>query len=78
MKIYDHLQPDNISSLFLYGVIMLANIDYVSIADYAIKALVGGLVWFSFSLLQNYYSVKVKKIARERIEKKELEEEEKK
>jgi hypothetical protein len=73
MKLFEQLQPDNISNIFLYAVIMFANIDYMGITDYLIKAVIGGLVWFAFKLLQDYYSPKVKQIARNLLRKKENE-----
>lgn len=64
MKLFSHIQQQDTSNLFLYGAIMFANIDYVGIADYVIKALLGGAVWFGFKLLQDYYSVRVRNKAR--------------
>jgi hypothetical protein len=77
MKILDHLQPENISNIFLYAVIMLANIDYLSIIDYSLKALIGGIVWFLVKIMQDYYSPRVRKIAK-RLLKKEDHQEQKK
>lgn len=64
MKLFSHIQQQDTSNLFLYGAIMFANIDYVGIADYVIKAILGGAVWFIFKLLQDYYSVRVRNKAR--------------
>lgn len=64
MKLFQHVQQQDTSNLFLYGAIMFANIDYVGIADYVIKAVLGGAVWFGFKLLQDYFSVKVRLKAR--------------
>lgn len=64
MKLLHHVQQQDTSSLFLYGAIMFANIDYVGIADYLIKAILGGAVWFAFKLMQDYYSVRVRNKAR--------------
>lgn len=52
---------NNQSSLLLYGAVLLANIDYVSIADYAIKAFVGGTIWLGFKLAADYLSQKIKR-----------------
>ena len=64
MRIMNHIQAemqsDNVTNLMLYGAIMLANIDYMSIVDYLIKAVLGGLVWFGFKVLQDYYSASMK------------------
>jgi hypothetical protein len=35
---------DNSSSLFLTGTILLANMNYNDLLDYAIKALIGGAI----------------------------------
>ncbi|MBA3681754.1 MAG: hypothetical protein H0W73_11425 [Bacteroidetes bacterium] len=59
MKLFN-VQSDSLSSLFLYSTIMFANIDYKGIVDYLLKAVLGGIVWFGFKLLQDYYSVKVR------------------
>jgi hypothetical protein len=60
MKLLSELQPADFSNLLLFGAILLANIDYISIADYVIKAVLGGAIWFVFHLLQDYYSEKMK------------------
>lgn len=65
MKLYQHIQSDSTSNLFLYGAIMFANIDYIGVLDYVIKAVLGGGVWFGFKLLQDYYSVKVREKAKD-------------
>ena len=70
MKLFQHVQQQDTSNLFLYGAIMFANIDYVGIADYVIKAILGGAVWFGFKLMQDYFSVKVRLKAREDIKEK--------
>lgn len=71
MKLLPDIQSDNLSNLFLYGAIMFANIDYIGIADYLIKAILGGAVWFGFKLLQDHFSVKVKESARLALRKEE-------
>lgn len=63
MKLFQNITSDT-SNLFLYGAIMFANIDYIGIADYVIKAILGGAVWFGFKLLQDHFSVRVKENAR--------------
>lgn len=64
MKLYQEIQGENLSNLMLYGAIMFASIDYIGILDYVIKAILGGAVWFSFKLLQDYFSTKVKNKAK--------------
>jgi len=67
MKLFQHIQSDSSSNLFLYGAIMFANIDYVGVLDYVVKAILGGGVWFGFRLLQDYYSVRVRERAKEHL-----------
>jgi hypothetical protein len=71
MKLLHHIQGDNLSNLFLYAAIMVANIDYKGVADYVIKAVLGGAVWFGFKLLQDHYSEKVKHNVRKQLKDKE-------
>jgi hypothetical protein len=39
---------------------MFANIDYVGIVDYVIKAVLGAAVWYGFKFLQEYFSTKMR------------------
>lgn len=48
------------SSVFLTGSIIFANLDFASIADYAIKAFVGGAVWMGFKLAGDFFSKQFK------------------
>jgi hypothetical protein len=43
---------------FLFGAIfnILANTDYASMIDYALKALIGGVIWLLFKILGDYIS----------------------
>jgi hypothetical protein len=50
MKLFQFLISGHFSNLILY-VLMLANIDYVGILDYGLKAFVGSLIWFGFRYL---------------------------
>jgi hypothetical protein len=54
-------QSDNSSNLFLTGTILLANIDYSGLMDYAVKALIGGVIWMGFKVAGDYISEKMKK-----------------
>ena len=47
------------SSLFLTGTILLANMDYTGLADYAIKAVVGGAIWMLYKIGGDYFSNKM-------------------
>jgi len=48
------------TSVLLFGAITFANIDYVSIMDYSIKAFVGGLFWLGFKLTADWISRRIK------------------
>lgn len=52
---------DTTSNMFLTGTILLANLDYSGLADYALKAIVGGIIWMSFKVAGDYISEKLKK-----------------
>ena len=52
---------DSMSNMFLTGSILLANLDYSGLADYALKALVGGIIWMSFKVAGDYITEKLKK-----------------
>jgi hypothetical protein len=52
---------DTTSNLFLTGTILLANLDYSGLADYAIKALVGGAIWMVFKIAGEYVSERIKR-----------------
>lgn len=41
--------------------IVLANIDYMGILDYCIKAVLGSAIWFGFKMLSDRYENKNKK-----------------
>jgi hypothetical protein len=60
MSIQQHIQTESISNMFLGGMIMLANVDYLGLTDYVVKAVIGGLVWFGFKVAQDYYSERIK------------------
>jgi len=55
-------QQSNIS-VFLLGVSLnlLAAIDFTSLLDYGLKALLGGLIWLGFKLLGEYFTSKMRK-----------------
>ncbi len=54
------MQAGKNSNLFLTGAILLANLDFTSIEEYAIKAIIGGLVWMGFKLAGDYAGTKLK------------------
>lgn len=54
-------QTDSSSSLFLTGTILLANMDYSGLTDYAVKALIGGAIWMCFKVAGDFFSERMKK-----------------
>ena len=46
------------SNMFLTGAIFLANLDFAGLADYAIKAAVGGAIWLGYKLAADYIDKK--------------------
>jgi hypothetical protein len=46
--------------IMLTACIWYANIDYSGLTDYALKALIGGIVWFGFKLVSDFISKKIK------------------
>ena len=51
---------DSSTSIFLTGAILFANLDYSSLAEYALKAAIGGLIWMTFKIASDYISEKIK------------------
>lgn len=47
------------SSLFLTGTILLANMDYTGLMDYAIKAVIGGAIWMAYKIAGDFFSTKM-------------------
>ncbi|MES2565477.1 MAG: hypothetical protein V4565_01345 [Bacteroidota bacterium] len=56
-----HNGSDGTGNMLLTASILFANIDYSSLMDYAIKALVGGAIWMAFKVGGEYFSDKIKK-----------------
>ena len=56
-----HSTNDQSSSLFLTGTILLANMNYSDLMDYAIKALIGGAIWMGFKIAGDFISNRMKK-----------------
>lgn len=52
---------DSTASIVLYGAIQFANIDYTGVVDYAVKALIGGMIWLGFKLTADYINHKRQK-----------------
>lgn len=56
----EQLKTDS-GSVFLTGAILFANLDYSGLAEYALKAAIGGAVWMAFKLATDYIAQKIKK-----------------
>ncbi|MBL7725408.1 MAG: hypothetical protein JNK27_14770 [Chitinophagaceae bacterium] len=48
------------SSIMLTGVVFLANLDFVGLLDYALKAGIGGAIWLGYKLTADYIDRKRK------------------
>jgi hypothetical protein len=48
------------SSIFLTGAILLANMDFTGLTEYALKAAIGGAIWFLFKIGADHISEKLK------------------
>jgi hypothetical protein len=57
----NQVSNDSTSNMFLTGSILLANLDYSGLTDYALKAFVGGVIWMSFKIASEYITEKFKK-----------------
>jgi hypothetical protein len=42
------------SNIFLTGIILLANLDFAGLMDYAVKALIGGAIWLGYKMTADY------------------------
>lgn len=51
---------DSSSQLFLTGTILCANLDYAGLLDYALKAIIGGMIWMGFKMAGDYLNKKTK------------------
>lgn len=60
-ELKQHYQAqDGTSNMLLTASILFANMDYSGIADYAIKAFVGGAIWMSFKVAAEYWSERIR------------------
>lgn len=48
------------SSILLTGIVFLANLDFVGLLDYAVKAAIGGGIWLGYKLTADYIERKRK------------------
>lgn len=42
------------SNIILTGAILLANLDFAGLLDYAVKAMVGGAIWLGYKVTADY------------------------
>lgn len=56
-----HSDQSTSSNIFLTGTILLANMDFAGLFDYAIKALIGGAIWLGYKLTSDYIERKKNK-----------------
>ena len=54
METKSSLNLSSSSNLLLTGAIFLANLDFAGLADYAIKAAIGGAIWLGFKMTADY------------------------
>ncbi|MBI4929901.1 MAG: hypothetical protein HY841_04000 [Bacteroidetes bacterium] len=57
----NHPTNTDSSSIFLTGAILFANLDYSGLAEYAMKAAVGGIIWMVFKLTTDFISGRIKR-----------------
>ena len=59
----DNKPSENTSSnVFLTGCILLANLDFSGLLDYAIKAVIGGGIWLGYKMAADYLERKRSKV----------------
>jgi len=51
---------DSSTSIFLTGAVLFANLDSTGLAEYALKAAIGGLIWMTFKIASDYVSDKIR------------------
>ena len=49
------------SSILLTGCILLANLDFSGLLDYALKAAIGGAIWLGYKMTADYFERRKKK-----------------
>ena len=42
------------SNIILTGAILLANLDFAGLLDYAVKAVVGGAIWLGYKMAADF------------------------
>ena len=51
---------DGSGNFFLTGAILFANLDASGLAEYAVKAAIGGAIWLVFKITSDFISEKLK------------------
>jgi hypothetical protein len=51
---------DSTAPILLYGAILMANLDASGLIEYAVKAAIGGAIWFVYKITSDYISEKLK------------------
>ena len=51
---------DSSTNIFLTGAVLLANLDSSGLAEYALKAAIGGIIWMTMKIASDYISEKIK------------------
>lgn len=46
--------------MVLAGAVLMANFDYTNLTEYAVKAVVGSIIWMGFKLATDYFSERIK------------------
>ncbi|MEI9909773.1 MAG: hypothetical protein WDO71_08905 [Bacteroidota bacterium] len=49
-----HSDQSTSSNIFLTGIILLANVDFNGLIEYAIKALIGGGIWLGYKVAADF------------------------
>jgi hypothetical protein len=55
MRVVEYIQAHTNPGILLYLMIAIANINYSGLLDYALQAITGGLIWFGFKVLGDWY-----------------------
>ena len=53
-------QDNSSSNIFLTGCILLANLDFAGLYDYALKAFIGGGIWLGYKMAADFIERKRK------------------
>ncbi|MBI4929302.1 MAG: hypothetical protein HY841_00950 [Bacteroidetes bacterium] len=51
---------DSSTNIFLTGAVLFANLDSSGLAEYALKAAIGGFIWMTLKLASDFISEKIK------------------